>query len=230
MACARLNPRQREAVLADPCRPLLIVAAAGTGKTSTVAHRVAHMLAGGVPAAAVLVLAFSRQAVADFKLRLAAVLGEQPQPTACDGEGVQVHTFHGWSYRMLAQHWRRTGFGRPPSPVSPEEDGRLQQSVLLPCLRWAGVAREPEGGPGTLHEDACVVADEGVVAQAPGPAAGPPLQLFAVRRKAKLGLCREQACQWLGLPPDSPWPAVAERAASQVPGLHERWAGDCEGH
>jgi DNA helicase-2/ATP-dependent DNA helicase PcrA len=45
-AFERLNPRQREAAHAGPA-PLLIIAGAGTGKTNTLAHRVAHLILQG---------------------------------------------------------------------------------------------------------------------------------------------------------------------------------------
>ena len=50
----RLNPEQRRAVEhgieevgARPGRPVLVIAGAGSGKTSTLAHRVAHMVVRG---------------------------------------------------------------------------------------------------------------------------------------------------------------------------------------
>lgn len=45
MAPLQLNTLQREAALADIHRPLLIIAAAGTGKTSTLCGRVGHLVA-----------------------------------------------------------------------------------------------------------------------------------------------------------------------------------------
>ena len=50
----RLNDAQRAAVLhgdGQVAGPLLVIAGAGTGKTSTLAHRVAHLILRGRPAA-----------------------------------------------------------------------------------------------------------------------------------------------------------------------------------
>ena len=47
-AFEKLNQRQREAATAG-AEPLLILAGAGTGKTNTLAHRVAHLLMQGTP-------------------------------------------------------------------------------------------------------------------------------------------------------------------------------------
>ena len=65
-----LNPAQREAVVfgvpkparLTPGPPLLIIAGAGTGKTSTLAHRVAHLVLSGADPRRILLLTFSRRA------------------------------------------------------------------------------------------------------------------------------------------------------------------------
>src|ERR1700741_1285360 len=63
---AKLNPEQRCAVehgigAADD-RPLLIIAGAGSGKTNTLAHRVAHLVVNGVDPRRILLLTFARRA------------------------------------------------------------------------------------------------------------------------------------------------------------------------
>ncbi len=55
-----LNTAQRQAV-EHGRSPLLIVAGAGTGKTLTLAHRVAHLIADGVPPERILLLTFTRR-------------------------------------------------------------------------------------------------------------------------------------------------------------------------
>lgn len=71
----RLNPAQREAVLA-PAGPLLIVAGAGSGKTTVLTTRVAHMvLERGVDPRSVLAITFTNKAAREMKERLSAHLG-----------------------------------------------------------------------------------------------------------------------------------------------------------
>ena len=73
----KLNAAQRKAVthgeaLADRgyrARPLLIVAGAGTGKTDTLAHRVAHLVIHGVDPARILMLTFTRRASLEMRRR-----------------------------------------------------------------------------------------------------------------------------------------------------------------
>ena len=71
---ARLDPEQRAAVeFVDG--PLLIVAGPGTGKTRTLTHRIAHLIAErGVAPEQCLAVTFSRRAAAELEERLAALL------------------------------------------------------------------------------------------------------------------------------------------------------------
>ena len=65
-AADMLNADQRRAVEhgagAEACGPLLVIAGAGSGKTSTLAHRVAHLIASGAHPSRILLLTFSRRA------------------------------------------------------------------------------------------------------------------------------------------------------------------------
>jgi DNA helicase II / ATP-dependent DNA helicase PcrA len=65
---AGLNPQQREAATHGD-GPLLIVAGAGTGKTATLVHRVAWLIAGGVDPGRILLLTFTRRAAAEMLRR-----------------------------------------------------------------------------------------------------------------------------------------------------------------
>src|SRR5690349_22440993 len=65
---ATLNPSQLEAVTA-PDGPVLVIAGAGTGKTWTLACRVAHLIERGVPPERILLLTFSRRAAKEMLAR-----------------------------------------------------------------------------------------------------------------------------------------------------------------
>jgi DNA helicase-2/ATP-dependent DNA helicase PcrA len=78
----KLNPAQREAachgigdtVAPSAPEPLLVIAGAGTGKTATLAHRVANLLDHGVPPDQVLLLTFSRRAAVEMTRRVDRLL------------------------------------------------------------------------------------------------------------------------------------------------------------
>jgi ATP-dependent DNA helicase UvrD/PcrA len=71
----KLNPQQSRAVqhggpvLAE-ANPLLIIAGAGSGKTNTLAHRVAHLIVNDVDPRRIMLLTFSRRAAANTRVLL----------------------------------------------------------------------------------------------------------------------------------------------------------------
>ena len=68
-----LNERQREAASCGN-QPLLIIAGAGTGKTTTLAHRVAYQIATGVDPGRILLLTFTRRAAGEMLRRVDSLL------------------------------------------------------------------------------------------------------------------------------------------------------------
>ncbi len=73
-ALPRLNPQQRQAAEFGS-GPLLIIAGAGTGKTNTLAHRVAHLVHSGAKPERILLLTFSRRAAIEMIRRTQRILG-----------------------------------------------------------------------------------------------------------------------------------------------------------
>jgi superfamily I DNA/RNA helicase len=66
---AELNDEQRQAVLHGD-EPLLVIAGAGTGKTATLAHRVAYKITNGTNPGRILLLTFTRRAAAEMLRRV----------------------------------------------------------------------------------------------------------------------------------------------------------------
>ena len=112
---ATLNAEQRRAVehggAGADAPPLLIIAGAGSGKTNTLAHRVAHLIAGGADPRRILLLTFSRRAANEMQRRVARisaqVLGAQAglMTDALNWSG----TFHAIGARLLREHARDIG-------------------------------------------------------------------------------------------------------------------------
>jgi len=87
--------------------PLLVIAGAGTGKTMTLAHRVAHLIVQGVNPERILLLTFSRRAAVEMTRRVEAIVrkavsGSDPQPgnRMLPWSG----TFHSVANRMLRRY------------------------------------------------------------------------------------------------------------------------------
>src|ERR671914_958706 len=99
-----LNTQQREAAHAGP-RPLLILAGAGTGKTNTLAHRVAHLILEGAQPQRILLLTFTRRAALEMTRRAQRILGEVKKEVRLPWSG----TFHSIANRLIRRHCRRLG-------------------------------------------------------------------------------------------------------------------------
>ncbi len=151
---ARLAPDQRAAATAPP-GPVLCVAPAGSGKTTTLVARVAWLVDGGADPASVCIVAFNKRAAEELTARLDAALA----PLGLPAGSVRVRTFHALGREMLAEAGvsvdpliDRDGLLRE---LFPELDatgrGRLDLafSRLKLDLRVSAddVARDPEPGP-----------------------------------------------------------------------------------
>jgi len=116
---ADLNPQQREAATHGD-RPLLIVAGAGTGKTATLVHRVAWLIAQGVDPSRILLLTFTRRASAEMLRRVQSILQQLSQADLQAGQSdanlKRLHgsrvwggTFHAIATRLLRRHGKAIG-------------------------------------------------------------------------------------------------------------------------
>src|SRR4051812_40530078 len=98
----RLNPNQRQAVL-HPRGPLLILAGAGSGKTSTMSYRIAHLVADRhVPPSAILGLSFTNKAAKELRERVRDLIAKNVGKRGA--KGLTVTTFHSLCARILREH------------------------------------------------------------------------------------------------------------------------------
>lgn len=114
----KLNDRQREAVehgvgLPDGKigGPLLIIAGAGSGKTNTLAHRVAHLIVNGADPRRILLMTFSRRAASEMARRAQRickqVLGDNA--AVMTDALAWAGTFHGIGARLLRMYAEQIG-------------------------------------------------------------------------------------------------------------------------
>ncbi len=130
MYLEKLNPQQRAAVeygtLTDGTHvagPLLVIAGAGSGKTNTLAHRVAHLIVKGADPRRILLMTFSRRAAAEMARRVERICvqvlggksGIMADALAWSG------TFHGIGARLLRDYAEQIGID-PAFTIHDRED------------------------------------------------------------------------------------------------------------
>jgi DNA helicase-2/ATP-dependent DNA helicase PcrA len=126
----KLNSEQRRAVEhgageneCAPTGPLLVIAGAGSGKTNTLAHRVAHFIVNGADPRRILLMTFSRRASAEMTRRVericAQVLG--PKAGVMTGALTWAGTFHGIGARLLRDYAEQIGLD-PGFSIHDRED------------------------------------------------------------------------------------------------------------
>ncbi|MFH1604370.1 MAG: ATP-dependent helicase [Pseudomonadota bacterium] len=85
--------------------PLLIIAGAGTGKTNTLAHRVAHLVLEGVSPQRILLLTFTRRAALEMTRRAQRIVAEVKREVRLPWSG----TFHSIANRLIRHYAARVG-------------------------------------------------------------------------------------------------------------------------
>ena len=152
----RLAPDQRGAATAPP-GPVLCVAPAGSGKTTTLVARVAWLVDGGLDPGAVTVVAFNKRAAEELTARLDAAL----EPLGVAAAAVRVRTFHALGREMLAE-------------AGVSIDPLIDRDELLRGLFPAATAADRgrlDLAFSRLKLDLRVMADEVAADPAPGPVA-----------------------------------------------------------
>ncbi len=89
-----LNPEQRQVVL-HQAGPLMVLAGAGSGKTRSITHRIAHLYASGLQPEEVLAITFTNKAAGEMRARTSALAGVESR---------WISTFHSFGARLLRRH------------------------------------------------------------------------------------------------------------------------------
>lgn len=117
-----LNEQQYAAVTA-PDGPVLVIAAAGTGKTRTLTYRVAWLVERGVDPQRILLLTFTNRAAREMLDRAVRLVGERVS-------GIWGGTFHHMANRILRRHADRLGY-RCDYTILDQDDAR---SLIRECI------------------------------------------------------------------------------------------------
>jgi superfamily I DNA/RNA helicase len=133
-----LNAEQAAAVSADPDGALLILAGAGSGKTTVLTRRAAYLLDPGFGGDGVLALTFTKDAALEMESRLRA-------SGAWEGAAQPpwIGTFHAFAFALIRGegNWERLGFAASPRVL---EEGALAE--------WIGNALETDRAGGIVPD------------------------------------------------------------------------------
>lgn len=144
---ASLNEAQREAVEfgIDPLQnsalpaPLLVIAGAGSGKTNTLVHRVAHLIANGVDPGKILLLTFSRRAAMEMARRVDRIIERMVKGSRgfASGSIAWSGTFHSVGARLLREYAGRIGLS-PGFTIHDREDSADLLNLVRHELGYSG--------------------------------------------------------------------------------------------
>lgn len=117
-----LNPQQREAALYTE-GPLLILAGAGSGKTSTMTHRIAYLIKEkGVNPYRILAVTFTNKAAGEMRDRVEALIG--------GGVNMWILTFHSACLRILRKHAGLLGYKDGFAVYDPTDQKAAMKSIV----------------------------------------------------------------------------------------------------
>lgn len=136
----RLNPSQRRAACHGES-PLLIIAGAGTGKTTTLVHRVAYLIGQGIAPYRILLLTFTRRAAGEMLRRVEQILPEHNESRAVWGG-----TFHAMGTRLLRIYGQAVGIN-PRFTIHDRGDSEdLMRSLVAESKLDGGDRKFPKKG------------------------------------------------------------------------------------
>jgi DNA helicase-2/ATP-dependent DNA helicase PcrA len=118
------------AAVTAPDGPVLIIAAAGTGKTRTLTYRVAYLVEKGIDASRILLLTFTNKAAREMLERAQVLVGESVG-------GLWGGTFHHMANRILRQYASAIGY-RNDYTILDQDDARTLVKQSIDALGLAG--------------------------------------------------------------------------------------------
>jgi ATP-dependent DNA helicase UvrD/PcrA len=121
---ADLTPPQKEAVTCTE-GPLLVLAAAGSGKTRVITRRIAYLISCGVPPWQILALTFTNKAAGEMRERVFKLLGD-----GFSGRGLTITTFHSLCARLLRRYAVQAGLKPDFSIYDSADQSALCKKVI----------------------------------------------------------------------------------------------------
>ncbi len=122
-----LTTPQRDAVMHTE-GPLLVLAAAGSGKTRVITRRIAYLIGNGVPAWSILALTFTNKAAGEMRERVFHLLGGHEDRRT---RGLTVTTFHSLCARLLRRYAQHAGLKDDFTIYDANDQAALVKKVIV---------------------------------------------------------------------------------------------------
>ena len=118
-----LNDRQKEAVLYGD-GPLLILAGAGSGKTSVLTKRVAYLIKErNVSPKNIVAITFTNKAAKEMKERIIKEVGKE-------GYDIQISTFHSFGLRIIKENYEKLGYEKNFTIIDSDDSLTVVKKIL----------------------------------------------------------------------------------------------------
>ena len=118
-----LNDRQKEAVLYGD-GPLLILAGAGSGKTSVLTKRVAYLIKErNVSPSNIVAITFTNKAAKEMKERIIKEVGKE-------GYDIQISTFHSFGLRIIRENYEKLGYEKNFTIIDSDDSLTVVKKIL----------------------------------------------------------------------------------------------------
>lgn len=136
---SQLNPRQQEA-LAHVSGPLLVLAGAGSGKTSVITQKIAHLITNcNTPAERITAMTFTNKAAREMKARVSKLLPSEKT------RGLTVSTFHQFGLQFLRYELMHTPLKANFSIMDSDDSKRLLMELMMRDNMSGAESRELAG-------------------------------------------------------------------------------------
>lgn len=125
MDLTKLNEKQVEAIkhMEGPC---LVLAGAGSGKTSVLTNRIANLIENGVEPGNILAITFTNKAAKEMKERVYNLIGN----LAYD---IQISTFHSFGLRILKNHYELLGYDKNFVILDSDDTLTVIKKIIKEC-------------------------------------------------------------------------------------------------
>lgn len=123
MSIENFNDRQKEAVIANE-KNILVIAGAGSGKTSVLTGRIARIVKEGAPTNTIFAVTFTNKAAGEMKERIYQKI-DSPM------RDIQVGTFHSLFGKILKDNWPQTVLRKDYQVIDSDEQKMLIKNIIL---------------------------------------------------------------------------------------------------